>query len=166
MFYPSNVFHVVLHKRRFEDFILKLNQNITILEFSMEYHIYVHQLISIKENIQNFSTFQITVAKNAKYMHSNFIFGGKEHHDMVCNASFEVLSLQTITLNIILKNLRYLHDIFELKLSKLFYEKLFNQSEVYFSIPDYNEISTYNKVTNKVTFSRSDIIFTKDFLTY
>ena len=183
--YPSGIYHLTLHKSRFEEFVLELDQNVTVLEHSVLWkNDHIHLLIYIKEKSKSLLNFKILPVKDARYMpfenrryitrylpfensryiHNNFITGGKERHDLVCNVSFKVLSLQIISMNIILRNLRFLHDIFKLNLPSVFYKKLFKQSQQYFSIPSYSDITHYN--LNNHIFSENDTVFTKDFVSW
>ena len=162
--YRSGIYHLILHKSRFREFILELDQNITVLEYSVLWrNDHIHLLIYMKQKIKSLSNFKILPVKNARYIYRNFISGGKERHDLICNASFKVLSLQILSMNIILKKLHYLHNMFQLDLPNLLYKKLFKQSQIYFSIPSYADKSFD---LNELTFSKDDCVYTKEFVSW
>ena len=138
----SNLYHIILHKSEFHSFIAQLNQNIFILACSglmnnEHAHFVAHYSTEKFKFTVNF-LIPPTLIEDKRKIYFNFLSSHQIRHDLVCNASFDVSSLQTLSMNAILKSLNYLHNIDKLNLPTFVQKQLFERSQHYYSLPDYS----------------------------
>ena len=165
--FNSNLYHIILHKSEFHKFISQLNENIFILacsDFWKNEH--VHLVVRYSKKKFNFSVNFIIPPiriKDKIYVYLNFIWSSEEGHNLVCNASFNVLCLQTLSMNVILKNLNYLHNMEKLNLPTFLQKQLFERSQHYYALPDYSRQDFKMK---DLSFPEDISIYKKDFVVW
>lgn len=139
-----NVYHIVIHKLAFENFLSSLNENIIVFKCSEDLtRDHAHMLLWSNEQYkssQNILSEPVQDYFHKDYILTHFIIAPPNKHDIVCNVTFNIDPLKSKCMKLILNNFRYsghINKLYEL-LPKRIIGNIFQYSKFHYDFPKWD----------------------------
>lgn len=155
-------YHVTIHKSKLKLFFKNNLYLRRISKLWKDKHF--HLIIDSGDPLQNTEGIQLEQTDFSKYntLEAHF-FNSEKEHNLYCTFPFSISSLQSMCIELILKNLNYLHNMEKLNLPKPVLQDIFQQSKSKFRAIEYESLNFTENQKAKIfeNLARQDVIFHK-----